>query len=90
MKRMSVVKPAPALARRMNAEHALPVDDGGVDRIAAELARLPGVARRLLVLHVPDEQARCRECTVPGTGLPGAAWPCALHFYAAAALRPTW
>lgn len=50
-----------------------------------ELARLPGVAQRLLALHVPDGGDRCRACTIPGTGLPGAKWPCALHFYASAA-----
>lgn len=53
--------------------------------LARELAQLPGVARRLLAAHVPDGHGRCRACTTPGTGLPGARWPCALHFYAAAA-----
>lgn len=53
--------------------------------IAGELARLPGLTARLLVLHVPDERSRCRGCTSGGTGLPGASWPCALHFYATAA-----
>lgn len=53
--------------------------------VATELAGLSGVARRLLALHVPAENGRCRACTTPGTGLPGAAWPCVLHFYATAA-----
>ena len=53
--------------------------------LARELSRLPGVAERLLALHVPDGHGRCRACTTPGTGLPGAQWPCALHFYASSA-----
>ena len=57
----------------------------GVYGIARELAGLPGTVARLLVLHVPDPHGRCRGCTTAGTGMPGAAWPCSLHFYAAAA-----
>ena len=57
----------------------------GVSALARELARLPGVTQRLLALHVSDGRGRCRACTTPGTGLPGAEWPCALHFYASAA-----
>lgn len=53
--------------------------------VAQELARMPETTRRLLVVHVPDERGRCRGCTTPGTGIPGAAWPCVLHFYASAA-----
>jgi hypothetical protein len=53
--------------------------------VAQELARMPGVAQRLLAVHLPDGQGRCRACTTPGTGVPGAPWPCALHFYATAA-----
>ncbi len=53
--------------------------------VAQELARLPETTRRLLAVHVPDERGRCRGCTAPGTGMPGAAWPCVLHFYASAA-----
>lgn len=53
--------------------------------VADELAGLAGVPRRLLALHVADEHGRCRACTTPGTGMPGAAWPCVLHFYATAA-----
>lgn len=52
---------------------------------ARELAGLPEVTGRLLILHVPDQHGRCRACTAPGTGIPAAAWPCVLHFYAAAA-----
>jgi hypothetical protein len=56
-----------------------------VGELARELARMPGVPQRLLAVHVPDDRGRCRACTTPGTGLPGAEWPCALHFYASAA-----
>jgi hypothetical protein len=56
-----------------------------VSGIARELARLPLTTQRLLALHVPDGRRRCRGCTTPGTGMPGAAWPCVLYFYASAA-----
>ncbi len=52
---------------------------------AQELARLPKTTRRLLAVHVADGLGRCRGCTTPGTGMPGAAWPCVLYFYASAA-----
>lgn len=64
-----------------------PVREAGGE-LALQLAGLGGVAERLLVLHVPDERGQCRGCTAPGTGLPGAVWPCALHFYAFAAATP--
>jgi hypothetical protein len=57
----------------------------GPEGIAQELAGLPGIVARLLAVHVPDSQGRCRGCTTGGTGVPGAAWPCSLHFYATAA-----
>lgn len=57
--------------------------------LANELAQLPGVAQRLLTLHVSDGRGRCRACTTPGTGMPGARWPCPLHFYASAAEQIT-
>lgn len=56
-----------------------------VNELARELARMPGVPQRLLAVHVSDGHGRCRACTASGTGLPGASWPCALHFYASAA-----
>jgi len=59
---------------------------GADPALAVELAGLLEVAERLLARHVPDPQGRCRGCTVAGTGRPGAAWPCALHFYASAAV----
>jgi hypothetical protein len=57
----------------------------GGDGFARELAGLPDAVARLLVLHVPDRHRRCRGCTAAGTGIPGAPWPCSLHFYATAA-----
>lgn len=56
-----------------------------VNELARVLARMPGVPQRLLAVHVADDHGRCRACTAPGTGLPDAKWPCALHFYASAA-----
>lgn len=53
--------------------------------VAHALAGLAGVPQRLLAAHVSDGRGRCRACTAAGTGLPSARWPCALHFYAAAA-----
>ena len=50
--------------------------------LAAELAGLSGVVARLLQLHRSDGAGRCRACTTPGTGQPGARWPCRLHAYA--------
>lgn len=61
-----------------------PVREPGGE-LAVQLGRLDGVAQRLLATHVPDPRGRCRGCTTAGTGLPGAGWPCALHFYATAA-----
>jgi hypothetical protein len=55
--------------------------------LAREPAWFPGITQRLLAAHVPDGHGRCRGCTAPGTGLPGAGWPCRLHFYADAASR---
>lgn len=64
-----------APAREVGSEAAVPLGE-----LALQLGRLGGVAQRLLAVHVPDRHGRCRGCTVPG-----AVWPCALHFYAAAA-----
>lgn len=49
-------------------------DDG--PSLAELLAGMPELYRRLLAEHTPDARGRCRSCTVPGTGLPGARWPC--------------
>lgn len=55
-------------------------------RLAIELSALPGTADRLLARHVDAGCGRCRECTQPGTGLPGASWPCSLHILAGLAV----
>ena len=62
-----------------------PEADSEPGELVVELGRLGVLAQRLLAVHVPDRHGRCRGCTVGGTGLPGAVWPCALHFYAAIA-----
>lgn len=56
-----------------------------MNELARELESQPGIVDALLAAHVPDDRGRCRACTRPGTGIPGASWPCALHFYATAA-----
>ena len=43
------------------------------------LAEMPDVVVRLIVEHVPDENNRCRGCTLPGTGRPNEPWPCSLR-----------
>lgn len=71
-----------APTREVGSEPVVPLGE-----LALQLGRLGGVAQRLLAVHVPDRHGRCQGCTVPGTGLPGAVWPCALHFYATAAAQ---
>lgn len=56
-------------------------------RVAAELAPMVDVWRRLLVQHVPDRGGRCRTCTKGGTGVPSTPWPCAIHGIADLARR---
>lgn len=46
--------------------------------LATQLAVMPGTWRRLLALHVPDGDGRCRACTTPGLGTPRDPWPCSL------------
>jgi hypothetical protein len=53
--------------------------------IGALLAELPGVADRLLAVHVPDPHGRCRACDLPQTPTPP--WPCTLTAYAREASR---
>ncbi len=65
-----------------------PVREPSGGELVVQLGRLGGVAQRLLAVHVPDQHGRCCGCTTAGTGLPGAVWPCALHFYATAASAP--
>src|SRR5690349_11777343 len=50
------------------------------------LAGMSELWQRLLVDHVPQPGGkRCRACTVPGTGYPGATWPCRIRDAAEAA-----
>lgn len=49
------------------------------------LAVMPEACGRLLAEHRPADNMRCRACTVGGTGLPGARWPCTMHNLATAA-----
>jgi hypothetical protein len=51
------------------------------------LAEMPDVVVRLIVEHVPDENNRCRGCTLPGTGRPNEPWPCSLRKLAEQARR---
>ena len=46
--------------------------------LAVLIARMDGVADRLLALHVPDRAGRhCLGCALPQTGC--TPWPCTLH-----------
>lgn len=58
-----------------------PVPAPGLDmaRLAAELAPMVDVWRRLIAQHVPNRSGRCRTCTKGGTGLPSTPWPCLLY-----------
>lgn len=56
-------------------------------RLITVLAADVELCGRLLSAHV-DVGGRCRACTTPGTGTPGARWPCVIERAAnAAALR---
>ena len=48
-------------------------------QLAQILATMPDVTERLAREHVPDDGARCRGCTSPGTGQPQEPWPCPLR-----------
>jgi hypothetical protein len=50
--------------------------------MALALAPMPELCQRLLGLHVTDGSGRCRACTRAGTGIPAAAWPCAIQIVA--------
>lgn len=56
-------------------------------QLAEVLAAMPDVYQRLLQVHVAAESGRCRACTVPGTGTPGARWPCSVRQLAELAER---
>ena len=62
-------------------------DGADMLQLAAELAPMVDVWRRLLAQHVPDRAGRCRTCTKGGTGLPAVPWPCSLHVVADLARR---
>ncbi len=47
----------------------------------------PGMARRLVDEHTPDERGLCRGCTAPGYGTPREHWPCTPYVFGATALR---
>jgi hypothetical protein len=54
--------------------------------LSEALAVMPDLRNRLLADHVPDASGhRCRACTTPGTGTPGAHWPCRIREAADAA-----
>lgn len=55
--------------------------------LADELAPMVDLWQRLLAEHRPDQNGRCRTCTVGGTGMPGTPWPCALYGIAELAQR---
>lgn len=68
------------------------LDEWRARSVSEALAMMPGLRNRLLAEHVPDASGhRCRACTTPGTGTPGAAWPCRIRDAAEAAqphIRP--
>ena len=58
--------------------------------LSAALAAMPDLRNRLLADHVPDASGhRCRACNTPGTGTPGAHWPCRIREAAEAAQATT-
>lgn len=67
------------------AGHGHDPDDAGREAPPSELvifiAAEPGLAERLLAVHVPDERDRCRGC--PNGAGPHLPWPCVLHRAAA-------
>ncbi len=54
--------------------------------LAAEVARLPGAAERLLAVHIEDGSGRCRVCS-SGTQAGRYVWPCQLHVLATRAVE---
>ena len=71
----------------MNASDPNPDDPSRWAQLAQILAGMPDVVQRLIVEHVPDENNRCRGCTLPGTGRPNEPWPCSLRKLAEQARR---
>lgn len=64
-----------------------PAPRGDLGQLAAELAPMVDVWKRLLAQHVPDRSGRCVVCTKGGTGLPSTPWPCSIHGIAEMARR---
>ena len=60
-----------------------PADLPPVPELAAEMAKLPGVADGLLRRHVTDDRGYCRGCQLPQGGF--TRWPCTLYAVAVAA-----
>lgn len=57
------------------------------DTFTEALSVMPESYTKLLDLHVPAANGRCRACTEGGTGVPHEPWPCAVHDVAARAQR---
>ncbi len=75
-----------SVVRESHQRGAIMLDRRRVRPLSEALAMMPGLCHRLLVEHVPDPSGhRCRACTTPGTGTPGAAWPCRIRDAAEAA-----
>lgn len=64
-----------------------PAPRGDLIELAAQLAPMVDVWKRLLAQHVPDRAGRCVVCTKGGTGLPSSPWPCSIHAIAEMARR---
>jgi hypothetical protein len=78
----SAERPQPAMA----------ADHGGGDpvqmhRLAAELAPMVGVWKRLIAQHTPNRSGRCRTCTKGDSGMPPTPWPCPVYGIAEMARR---
>lgn len=54
--------------------------------LAAEVARMPGAAERLLAVHTEDGSGRCRVCS-SGRQTARYVWPCQLHVLATRAVE---
>lgn len=65
-----------------------PDEHSGLREATRFIAAQPSGPQRLLARHLPDEQGRCRGCTVPGYGTPDKPWPCVITKMAQAAAAP--
>ena len=71
--------PAPGAGEVLIAVKAAGLNGADMHQLAAELAPMVDVWKRLLAQHVPDKAGRCIVCTKGGTGLPSRPWPCSIH-----------